>query len=314
MSTEPEPKNISTRSGGADLDAQGDVNVGGDVVGRDKIINTTINVYPSAEEKPQPSEKRFLIGNQLRIAREDTGLQPTAFVDLIDFPSEQQYRAMEANQIECPESVVNRIYEVTGILPGWFKDPTQPKYEVEAGSRWFSDPQETARYIARPPKQLIWVTIAAAIPVMSPFVWYVKNRWADMWHDAYLHVGVCVQIGQYRYRLFDTGFCAKFGDAYFRERYALPFYLFLQELVSPFEMNCFGTILSDFKADRDLYWGRIYPGQVVGNSKASSGFNWLMTVLDQENRPAELHKLARLFGGWIEDMQRVFLEVRRAEH
>jgi formylglycine-generating enzyme required for sulfatase activity len=38
MSEEPEPTNITNRSGGADLNAQGDINVGGDVVGRDKII------------------------------------------------------------------------------------------------------------------------------------------------------------------------------------------------------------------------------------------------------------------------------------
>jgi tetratricopeptide (TPR) repeat protein len=39
MSTEPESTNITDRSGGADLNAQGDNNVTGDVVGRDKIVN-----------------------------------------------------------------------------------------------------------------------------------------------------------------------------------------------------------------------------------------------------------------------------------
>lgn len=39
MTTDSESTDITKRSGGADLDAQGDINVGGDVVGRDKIVH-----------------------------------------------------------------------------------------------------------------------------------------------------------------------------------------------------------------------------------------------------------------------------------
>ena len=42
MITEPEPANITNRSGGNDLTAQGDINVGGDDVGRDKIYKIYI--------------------------------------------------------------------------------------------------------------------------------------------------------------------------------------------------------------------------------------------------------------------------------
>jgi hypothetical protein len=39
MTPDDESPNITKRSGGADLNAQGDINVGGDVVGRDKIVH-----------------------------------------------------------------------------------------------------------------------------------------------------------------------------------------------------------------------------------------------------------------------------------
>ena len=39
MTDEPEPVDLTNRSGGADLNAQGDIHVGGDVVGRDKIVH-----------------------------------------------------------------------------------------------------------------------------------------------------------------------------------------------------------------------------------------------------------------------------------
>ena len=46
MSDEPEPTNITNRSGGSDIEAGRDTNVGGDVVGRDKITQTIINEAP----------------------------------------------------------------------------------------------------------------------------------------------------------------------------------------------------------------------------------------------------------------------------
>ena len=39
MTDEPEPTHSTNRSGGADLNAQGDMNIDGDVVGRDKVTH-----------------------------------------------------------------------------------------------------------------------------------------------------------------------------------------------------------------------------------------------------------------------------------
>ena len=44
MSTDPDVSSVTNRSGGADLSAQGDITVGGDVVGRDKIVQTINNL------------------------------------------------------------------------------------------------------------------------------------------------------------------------------------------------------------------------------------------------------------------------------
>jgi tetratricopeptide (TPR) repeat protein len=40
MTDDTEPTNLANRSGGADLNAQGDIHIAGDVVGRDKVVNT----------------------------------------------------------------------------------------------------------------------------------------------------------------------------------------------------------------------------------------------------------------------------------
>jgi hypothetical protein len=307
MTDEPQPINLTNRSGGADLNAQGDVNVGGDVVGRDKISNVTnVHVYTSSKEETQSTEKKFLIGEQLRIARENTGLIPTGFIELIDFHSEQQYRDMEANTVECPESVIDLIYEATGILPGWLKDPSKPIYEVELAIDWIRFPRETARRISQQSTGEIYVTIAASVPAKDRFLWRGKNLWAK-WTDHYLHVGICVPISEYRYKLFDTNLLADFGNIPDGQRYARPFYSFLQELFDLFDVNCHGIILSDFKIDKELYGRRVYPRQVFSSRNVFWRINWVQRVLERRD-DLNRSSVTKNCGRWIEDMQRIFLE------
>ena len=69
MTDQPEPTNITNRSGGADLNAQGGINVGGDVVGRDKIVQTINNLA-------DPTLKRtYLNGEITRVESEIDDLE-----------------------------------------------------------------------------------------------------------------------------------------------------------------------------------------------------------------------------------------------
>ncbi|CAG0926573.1 hypothetical protein TFLX_00105 [Thermoflexales bacterium] len=256
-------------------------------------------------------EKQYLIGAQLRIARENTGLSSTKFIELIDFDSEQQYRDMEANEVECPESVINKIYEATGILPDWLKDPTAKKYEVESAHQWLKSPRNTASRISQQAKDYIYVTIAVSIPAKDRFFWRGKNLWAKMTND-YLHVGVCVPIAEYRYQLFDTGLPADFGNEHDRDKYASSFFLFLQELFDRFDICCQGIILSDFKADKDLYDGKVYPRQVLSGPKVFERINWVQAMLEPANCRDKSY-LVKNCGGWIEDMRKAFLEVSKVD-
>jgi hypothetical protein len=126
--------------------------------------------------------------------------------------------------------------------------------------------------------------------------------------DDYLHVGVCVPVGKYRYRIFDTHFTADFGNAHDRECYALPFYLFLQELFDSFDVNCLGIVLSDFRADKDLYEGKIYPRQVLSSRRVFGRINWVQKVLERRDN-LDRSYVAKDCGRWVENMQRVFLEL-----
>ena len=59
MTTDPDPTNSSQRSGGTDLNAQGDITTGGDMVGRDKITHIHYeSAQPVATGQQQYSAER----------------------------------------------------------------------------------------------------------------------------------------------------------------------------------------------------------------------------------------------------------------
>lgn len=51
MTTDPDSNTVSNRSGGADLDAHGDIHIGGDVVGRDQLTSVTGDVIEGGGTK-----------------------------------------------------------------------------------------------------------------------------------------------------------------------------------------------------------------------------------------------------------------------
>ncbi len=66
MTTDSESADLGDRSGGADLDAQGDIHVGGDVVGRDKIVHIHYEPeQPVATGQQQFSAERRAVYEQL---------------------------------------------------------------------------------------------------------------------------------------------------------------------------------------------------------------------------------------------------------
>ncbi len=72
MTDDDESTNNTNRSGGADLNAQGDVNVGGDVVGRDKIIHLHYDgVSPAMTGAQQFSDERRSVYVQMWNMLED---------------------------------------------------------------------------------------------------------------------------------------------------------------------------------------------------------------------------------------------------
>jgi hypothetical protein len=69
MTTDSDASHVSNRSGGADLDAQGNITIGGDVVGRDKIVQVINNLSDPA------LKQTYLRGEITRAESEIDGLE-----------------------------------------------------------------------------------------------------------------------------------------------------------------------------------------------------------------------------------------------
>ncbi len=307
--TDDRDAQMSAQSGG--VNSQGDISARGDVVGRDKVINIT-NVTtqaPLTGATHQEKQTGYLIGPQLRITRDDIGLQPSEFIELIGFQSEKEYLQMERNEIECPERLIDRIFEATGILPDWLKHSNQPKYTIIPDLDWARHTNQAIRQIVNlshgSDEMLpVYVTIAISTPTSDRLFWRGKNLWASM-TGQYSHLGICVEIAKHKYKVFDTQFCADPDNHYLRTKYFEPFYAFLRGLYEYEGLDSRGVIMPTGKDERDLYKGRVHPQSVLFRHKVSRRINWLSEVLDTRDSPSRAY-ISRNYGGWIEKLQSTF--------
>lgn len=111
-------------------------------------------------------DKRFDCGAQMKIAREDIAYSTSAWIELIDFPSEKEWKAIESGEMEVEERYIQKVTDMTGISTVWLKHCQSDKYlysiiydsEIEEMKTKFADKYLDA-YIAIEPKNMQIVLI-----------------------------------------------------------------------------------------------------------------------------------------------------------
>lgn len=73
-------------------------------------------------------DKRFDCGAQMKTAREDIAYSTSEWIELIDFPSEKEWKAIEAGEIEIEEKYIQKTSDMTGISTKWMKHCQSDKY------------------------------------------------------------------------------------------------------------------------------------------------------------------------------------------
>ena len=112
---DPPATSVTSVSGGANLDAQRDVNIGGDVVGRDKVINVAAGAtlilgdHPAAKEKELPHDLK--VGDALeclKVEKEQKFTEPPA-----RYTDASLVKEMEELGIGRPSTYAPTIFTLT---------------------------------------------------------------------------------------------------------------------------------------------------------------------------------------------------------
>ncbi len=223
-----------------------------------------------------------LAGERLRVIREDIGLKSSEFITLVGLPSERQYQLVESNQQESSLSLLRRVQETTGAALAWLQHGTPPRYPV-SHLHWVSR-KDAAQQVAEDSPQQVYATI----------------------ETPGLHVGLCVQVTDWCYRVYELNLNLNFWD-WVDEQHCIPlFYEFLLELENRVEVQ--GVRLNQ-KTDRSLYGGEIHASHALRQGSFKY-MNWVTAVLDLDCLPRQTALYTKLYGAWFKKVQEEFRKYR----
>lgn len=95
------------------------------------LLSYYFDENPSAKTNHSYSLRRFDCGTRLKISREDISIPISRLIEEINFPSEREWRNIEAGELEVNESYLTTMSNLTGISSEWLKHGTSPKYPSE---------------------------------------------------------------------------------------------------------------------------------------------------------------------------------------
>jgi transcriptional regulator with XRE-family HTH domain len=259
------------------------IHVHGDVKDSNLAIGKDIEINNQPKES-KSQEVFFDAGRRLRHVREEIGLKTSEFVELLGLQSEKKYLSMEQQAEEVPLSLLEKLYEVTGVSLEWSKHEKMPRYEIE---KLYFNPVEEALQ-----------RCADLKPLEYFFTLETKS----------LHVGLIAQTGKYRYQVFETGVTLDFWN-WIDAHWAIPaFYRFLKALSDPWH-DIRGVIVNA-SDDQKLYNGDVH----FMATSWKVNLNIVYDILDIDETRLGVSSYSRMYGGnWMSKVHKVFREYLKAE-
>ena len=99
------------------------------VLSQDDLLDSYFNEFKNINQNHiLHIIKRFDCGKQMRIAREDIAYSTSEWIELIDFPSEKEWKAIESGEIEIEEKYIQKVSDMSGVSKAWIKHGQNDKY------------------------------------------------------------------------------------------------------------------------------------------------------------------------------------------
>jgi hypothetical protein len=316
------------QGGGVNVDANS-VTVGNDVVGRDKIesagghiihagAGATVIVNPppitsgdkqdhqrQTKEGPSsstPAEQRapglvesaetlFDCGHRIRQVREEIGLVSSQFAEAIHYSSVRAFEQLEQRQGQCPESVLQRVADFSGVSLAWLKHGKGTKYPST----------EFPFYPLEPAIE----QIKNLATTLLCFVIELKSY----------EVLLIVQRSDYHWRVFDLGLGLDFWNWDEDFQYIPRFYAFLDVVHEMFAYTVESRFLPKPTVGR-LKKGGEHPLRLLRSAKPD-GLGWADDVRDIYHHYPAADGYGRRYGEWFlkaQDSLRHYLELYQRQN
>lgn len=194
--------------------------------------------------------KRFDCGMQMKIARDDISHSTSEWVELIDFPSEKEWKAIEFGEIEVNEKYIKTVSAVTGISAKWLKHKQSSKYLYSI--------------------------------IYDSEIEEIKTKIADRYLDAYIaiephnmQIVLIIQISEFKYDILLLGYNFAFWN-WFDDHHKIPKVCeFLKNIKQKFSPA--GLIMTESQI-KDLTSCDIHPSSILKEAERSR--YWLDDLFD----------------------------------
>jgi transcriptional regulator with XRE-family HTH domain len=225
----------------------------------------------------------FRAGKRLSFIRRELNLSYSEIIDAIKYESEQKYIEIEKNEREAPIEVLENISQITGVSLASLKHGGGKRFMVESID-WFTNPQKAASSIATEANDLIYLTIAATTSKTDFPIWrQIKDTIAKS-TDRYLHLGLLVQVAQYKYKIYNLNVSIEYLIGFGEKRLAAFFDFIdcLHDLGFERGYDFRYLIVSRYKDDAELYKGYIHPARIVHQYWNGHGHNFIFELFSKE--------------------------------
>ncbi len=245
---------------------------------------------PSGMDAENPNEQmRFDAAGRIQAVRKELGIKVSQFVEMLNYPSQREFEAIEKRASECPLYLLQRVHDLTGASLEWLKHGDEPRYDHDI-------------IPIHPVKD--------AIKLVTDFH---PQRFYMTLETKSLHVGIVVEISDYRFHALDMGMNLDYWN-WVDQLWAFSnFYqiLFILDEIAP---RPFGAIIPT-RYDKLLYLGKIHPRTALRHS-AHFKAAWTDALLDYERKKESKWRYWSRYGSWlikVQDALKEHLEMM-AEH
>lgn len=226
--------------------------------------------------------RKFDCGPRLRVARDDLFIPVSRFIEMVDFHSEREWKAIEAGEIEISEIYLQRTTELSGISLNWLKHGEGKKYGVH---RLHQRDKEKIKAIAE----------------QEPLSTYMAIDPTGM------DIILIVRFSKFRSEIFAFDFGLNF-DEWMDDHHQIPVIFSLLQVIDNTLNHPNGRTISS-ELMREFISGEKHPASLF--EKAGDTTYWFDDIFDLDHRYPIARNGYTHYGAWFVNLQTAFRNATR---